>query len=85
MLLKFAADAVSAADASETQHKRKFVVMWQDCSEDSSSPSTFAQVKAQYNRMLQSIPSTNAEEWKKQVGLKEENKTEQGAEDAEEN
>mmetsp|Transcript_26009 Transcript_26009/g.39937 ORF Transcript_26009/g.39937 Transcript_26009/m.39937 type:complete len:1041 (-) Transcript_26009:87-3209(-) len=74
MLLKFANDAVIAADASETLPSRKFVVMWQDCGEDDNS-SSFSQVKAQYNRMLQSIPGTNAEEWKKQVGLVKEEKT----------
>lgn len=75
MLLKFASDAVAASEASEGSPNRKFVHMW----ENSSDGSDFADVKTQYLRMLQSIPDTNASEWRIRVGIKDEKAVDESA------
>ena len=62
-MLKFSADAVRAADSSETHPERKFHVMW--------SHAEFASVRNQYERMLQQLPEDKVQHWKDDVGLVE--------------
>jgi hypothetical protein len=62
-MLTFAADAVRAADSSETEEERKFSKMW-------TTPE-FSSVRKQYERMLDHLPETQSQEWKDKVGISE--------------
>ena len=69
-LLEFTKKAVDAVNEAETLDENKFHVLWQQAGDDESS--SFAAVKKQYLRMLKMLPSSNASEWKQQVGIAEE-------------
>ena len=69
-LLQFSLDAVKAVVESESDPSRKFL-------EDRKSGSAeFEAIKQQYERMLKHLPSSQlADEWKKQVGIDDEPKS----------
>jgi hypothetical protein len=75
MLLKFASDAVQAAEESEALAERKFVALWSEHDEAKRDAdviaSDFIPVRQQYERMLNSLPANSRKQWREQLGLPE--------------
>lgn len=82
MLLKFALEAVQAADSSEALPERKFSALWQQSStgkptsKDNDAAATmnailveFEPVRKQYERMLSSLPENARNQWNEQAGI----------------
>ena len=62
-LLSFSEDAAKAAEACEKDKNKSFAYYWAK-NEDAFSP-----IKAQYERMLKSIPAARALQWKESIGI----------------
>jgi Bromodomain len=73
-LLKYACDAVEAAEESETLPERKFVAVWQESKGETDTEDNafgnFTPIRKQYERMMESLPDDNyRSQWKDKVGL----------------
>jgi len=74
LLLKLSADAIEAANESETLAERTFVAMWNDADKAEgklAGTGHFGMVRKQYERMLEGLPENFRTQWREQVGLKE--------------
>jgi hypothetical protein len=75
MLLKFASDAVHAAEESETLAERKFMALWNERDEATreadGTVGDFIPVRLQYERMLNGLPANSRTQWREQLGLPE--------------
>lgn len=74
-LLEYSITAVQAATTSETKVERKFHSLWNyttgsnDSTMTTSMMKEFVLVKAQYERMLKSMPETMVQHFKEQTGI----------------
>jgi len=75
VLIRMATQAVQTANESESKEKRKFANLWKTADETSD----FALVKKQYERMLKHLPEASAKQWKIDVGLEEQEETQEEA------
>jgi hypothetical protein len=71
MLVKFCTETVEAVDAAASNDQNKFTAQWNMNLDEATEASgrDFVPIKKQYDRMIQSLPKTHAEQWKRNVGL----------------
>jgi len=75
MFVKFCTDAVETVNVSVKDNHHMFHVLWKLIESHQTEPNVdasnlrFAPIVKQYERVLQVLPKTHAEHWKKSVGL----------------